>query len=79
MSVRLYYRHVEQAESYEVAEMNTAGNAYRAAIPAAYTDPHYPVEYYFEVRESPEKVTLWPGFGADRTNQPYFVVRDAAT
>jgi hypothetical protein len=74
-SVRMYYRHVNQAEPYQSAEMAVQGSTYRATIPAAYTDSPYPLQYYFEVRESAEKASLYPGFAPDLSNQPYFVVR----
>ena len=73
--VRLYYRHVNQAERYESADMAVAGSRYQAAIPATYTASNYPLEYYFELRQAPDHATLYPGFNPDRTNQPYFVVR----
>jgi hypothetical protein len=76
-SVRLYYRHVNQAERFESTEMQAQANAYRAAIPAAYTDSPFPLQYYFAVRESPEKVWLYPGFAPDLLNRPYFVVQRA--
>ncbi len=69
-SVRLYYRHVNQAERYQSVEMHAEGNRHLAAIPAEYTDSAYPLAYYFEVG-----ATLYPGFSADLTNQPYFTVR----
>jgi hypothetical protein len=75
VTVRLYYRHVNQAERYETVEMTAAGSRWRATIPGAYTAGTYPMEYYFELRESPSKATLHPGFAAGRANQPYFVVR----
>ena len=52
-SARLYYRHVNQAERYQTAEMQAADNRYRAAIPAAYTDSPFPLVYYFELKEAP--------------------------
>jgi len=73
-SVRLYYRHVNQAERFEDAAMQAQSGTYRAVIPAAYTDSHYALQYYFEVKESADKVWLYPGFAADLSNQPYFVV-----
>ncbi len=76
-SVRLYYRHVNQAERYQTVEMQLTGTSYRATIPADYTDTVYPLQYYFEVREKPERAWLYPGFEAELTNQPYFVVRKA--
>ena len=76
-SVRLYYRHVTQAERYETVGMTAAGSRWNATIPAAYTAGTYPIEYYFELRESPRRATLYPGFAAARANQPYFVIRSA--
>jgi hypothetical protein len=73
-SVRLYYRHVNQAERYESVEMEARGKVYRASIPAAYTDSPYPLQYYFEVKESAEKAWLHPGF-ADPSGMPYMVLR----
>ena len=73
--VRLFYRHVTQAERYESAPMTAAGSRWRSTIPAAYTTGPYPIEYYFELRQSQATATLHPGFAADRANQPYYVVR----
>jgi hypothetical protein len=73
-SVRMYYRHVSQAERFEAVEMQVQGDVYHASIPATYTDSPYPLQYYFQVKESPDKVWLHPGFAADLTNQPYYVV-----
>ena len=75
VSVRLFYRHVNQAERYETLEMQGQGNRYQAVIPAAYTNSSYPIQYYFELKEGPETAWLYPGFAADLANQPYFVVR----
>ncbi len=74
-SVRLYYRHVNQAERFESREMDAHNNQYRSTIPGTYTDSPYPLQYYFEVRERPEIATLYPGFAAELNNQPYFVLR----
>jgi hypothetical protein len=75
LAVRLHYRHVNQAERYQVAEMLRQGGIWRAAIPAAYTDSPFPLQYYFELREGSGKAALYPGFTPDLTNVPYFVVR----
>jgi hypothetical protein len=53
------------------------GQQFHATIPASYTASEYPLEYYFEVKESARKVSLYPGFSQSLTNQPYFVVRRA--
>ncbi len=75
LSARLYYRHVNQAERFESVAMEAHGDGYKAAIPGAYTDSPYPLQYYFELKSSPEQAWLHPGFAADLSNQPYFVVR----
>jgi hypothetical protein len=58
--------------------MQPRDRLYRATIPAAYTDSVFPLQYYFELRESPERAWLHPGFAADLANQPYYVVRRAS-
>jgi hypothetical protein len=75
-SVRLYYRHVNQAERYQSIAMQASGNLYRAAVPTEYTASEYPVEYYFEINRSGSS-QLYPGFSTSRPRQPYFVVRQA--
>jgi len=77
VSARIYYRHVTQAERYELAEMQLRNDRYCAAIPGAYTDSPYPLEYYFEVKHGRDSAWLYPGFTAQLNNQPYFVVRRA--
>jgi hypothetical protein len=76
-SVRLYYRHVNQAERFQIADMQRAGDQYRGSIPGAYTSSPFPLQYYFEIRLTAGKTTLYPGFAPDRMNQPYFVVQRA--
>jgi hypothetical protein len=77
-SVRLYYRHVNQSEHYESANMELQGRNYRATIPGSYAGPTYPLQYYFEPREGLDKAWLYPGFNTKLSNQPYFVVRNAS-
>jgi hypothetical protein len=76
-SVWLFYRHVNQAERYKSMEMPPHEDRYRAVIAATYTDSPYPLQYFFEVKESAASATLCPGLGAELTGQPYFVVRRA--
>jgi hypothetical protein len=77
LSGHLYYRHVNQSERYQVAELRAEGSNYRATIPANYLDALYPIQYYFELRQAPDKAWLYPGLSSDLANQPYFVVRPA--
>jgi hypothetical protein len=62
-------------ERYESAAMEIADGVCRASIPDGYTDSPYPLQYYFEFREEPDKAWLYPGFTASLANQPYFVLR----
>jgi len=76
-SVRLYYRHVNQAERWESHPMNSEGRVWRATISAEYTESLFPLQYYFELREEPHSAVLYPGLGDHLTNQPYFAARRA--
>jgi len=77
LAIRLYYRHVDQAEEYRSAEMLRDDNRFNAAIPASYTNSEYPLQYYFVLRRGAGNAWLFPGLGKDLRNQPYFVVRSA--
>ncbi len=68
-SVQLRYRRVNQSERFQSVEMQ-AGALYRAAIPAAYTQSPFPVQYYFEL----DSAAVYPGFNETLSNQPYFVI-----
>ena len=76
-SVRLFYRRVNQAERYQQMLMKASAGGFVAEIPARYTDSVYPLQYYFEVRQPGVRPLLYPGFGQDRVDSPYFVVRAA--
>ncbi len=73
ISARLFYRHVDQAERWESADFS--GN--EVSIPATYTKSPFAIQYFLELRQSPSRVTLYPGLGVDLTNQPYFVISQA--
>jgi hypothetical protein len=70
----LYYRHVNQAERWEKLEMKLNGKFFTATIPADYTATSYPIAYYFELKESPDKAGLYPGLQEDLINQPYLLI-----
>ena len=74
---RLYYRHVNQAERWQSAEMQAKGSGFHGLIPASYTASPYPMQYYFELKGGRDLSWLYPGFTPQLTNQPYFVVRQA--
>lgn len=73
-SVRLHFRHVNQGEDYQLTEMKPAGGgAYRAVIPADYTDSPFALQYFFEVRTK-ESAWLLPGLDPNAPAQPYYAV-----
>ncbi len=78
LGVRIYYRHVDQAERYESIDMSADGHRFTAAIPANYTHSKYPLQYYFEIRRTAEIAWIFPGLGNNLQNQPYFVIRAIA-
>jgi hypothetical protein len=71
----LWYRHVNAAERWSAEAMTYADGAWHGAVPAAYTDSPYPLQYYFEFRDAPARAWLFPGFEDALLNQPYVVVR----
>ena len=75
--VRLRYRHVNQAETWQMVEMELAEKNYHAVIPAAYTDSPFPMQYHFQIYANDGGVRLHPGLENRWQGQPYFVVRQA--
>jgi hypothetical protein len=73
--VRLRYRHVNQAETWRMVEMDLSGKDYAANIPADYTDSPFPLQYHFQVLASIGGARLYPGLQPGWQGQPYFVVR----
>jgi hypothetical protein len=72
---RVRYRHVHQAEAWQVAEMARQTDRWQATIPGDYTKSPYSVQYYFELRDSHKRTWLFPGFEAKLCNAPYFVAQ----
>jgi hypothetical protein len=73
--IELRYRHVNQGELWQEIEMQPAAGGFHAAIPAAYTDSPFPLQYYFRLRLGPGVVILNPGLETRFDGQPYYVVR----
>ena len=76
-SIRLFYRHINQGERYQTADMQGEGKSFMATIPADYTNSKFPLQYYFELRQDSASASLYPGFNKELANQPYFIVRQA--
>jgi len=73
--VVLHYRHVNQAERWQLVELTRNGAIFEGEIPAAYTTKRYALQYYFEIETGPAEATLFPPLAADLANVPYYVVR----
>jgi hypothetical protein len=84
-AAKLFYRHVQQAESWNVVAMQPSPDGFHAEIPASYTDSPYALTYYFELHPAQGRPTLFPGFNFTSGNQPcilgdapYLVLRQMA-
>ncbi len=73
-SVRLHYRHVNQAERWLSTEMQSGNGRHAAAIPADYTQSPYPLQYYFELIYTNNTASLYPPFNPTLSNQPYYAI-----
>ncbi len=73
-SVRLRYRHVNQAERWNVLDLDGENGVYAAAIPQEYTQSDFALEYYFELADATGAKWMYPGFNNALSNQPYFAV-----
>jgi hypothetical protein len=69
----LFYRRVNQADTWQSAKMDLDAGTHHATIPPDYTQSPYAIQYYFQVRDTTH-AWLLPGFNSDWSNQPYFVV-----
>jgi len=70
VAVRLYYRHVNQAERWESVEMQAPHGRYSATLPGKLHGLELSAQYYFELKQGPDIASLYPGFAADLTNSP---------
>jgi len=51
-SVRLRYRHVNQAERWNVLDLTGEDRIYAARDPQGYTQGEFGLEYYFELADA---------------------------
>ncbi|MFP5228668.1 MAG: hypothetical protein ACLGXA_13680 [Acidobacteriota bacterium] len=73
ITVRMRYRHVDQAERWQWLEMDRSERTYKGTIPGDYTHSAFPLEYFFELKRGNE-AWMAPGFDATLSNQPYYAV-----
>ena len=79
VGVRLNYRHVNQAESFEAVDLTRGDEGWTGVIPADYTASTYPLMYFFTVDHGAAGVTVHPGLEPELANQPYLVVMAGST
>ncbi|MGC2400118.1 MAG: hypothetical protein WA510_10065 [Acidobacteriaceae bacterium] len=72
-TVRLLYRHVNQAERWRSAEMQRSESGFHGSIPGDYTGSVYALQYYFVLMRG-SAAWLYPGFNTTLSNQPYYAV-----
>jgi hypothetical protein len=77
-AIKLWYRHVNQAEAWQSMLAKSDGGIWRAEIPASYTASPYPVQYYAEAWSAASTARLYPGFPDHAGAQPYIVLRRQA-
>jgi hypothetical protein len=73
-ATRLHFRHVNQAEAWQVVDAVPTNGGHTATIPAGYTNTTFPLQYYFDLRGT-RRADLFPGLADDLANQPYLVMR----
>ena len=78
-SVRLQYRHVNQAERWNAVALSGEDGAYAGAIPPEYTRSEFALEYYFELVDDRGAAWTHPGFNKTLSSQPYFVLFERTT
>ncbi len=74
-TIRLRYRRVNQAERWQELPIERTRDGFRGEIPGSYTRSPFPVQYYFKVSDSSERIWLEPGFDENLANPPYHLVR----
>jgi hypothetical protein len=73
-SVRLYYRHVDQAERWVTLAMQPSQEGFSASIPGEYTNSAFALQYYFALTQKTDAAWLYPGFNSTLSNQPYYAI-----
>jgi hypothetical protein len=72
-AVKLFFRHVNQAERWKSVPMQKNQQTYTAEIPGEYTNSPYPLQYYFELSNE-SSAWFYPAFNATLSNQPYYAL-----
>lgn len=73
-TVRLFYRHVDQAERWASVEASHDASRFTGVIPADYTQSDFPLQYYFVLENGKGSAWMFPGLNKTLSNQPYFAI-----
>jgi len=76
-SAKLWYRHVNQAETFQSLEATQTADQFQAVIPAAYAETPFAIQYYWELRHKGGQVRQYPGFQPGFSGVPYYVMKRA--
>lgn len=74
----LHYRHLNQSEDYETAEMERVSDGFAAVLPSSYTTAAFPLVYFAEVHTDGDHPVFVPAFNETLSNQPYELVHSTA-
>jgi hypothetical protein len=77
LSARLRYRRLDQSQAYDEVEMTRADGGFVATIPGAVTGSGFPIQYRAVFVDAEGDAWLHPGLGAELSEQPYHVIRQA--
>jgi hypothetical protein len=71
--LRLYYRHLDQAEDWNVIDMKTSGpSEYEGVVPAEFVVPNWDITYQIEAVDVTRAGTFYPDFDK---RDPFVVVQ----
>ncbi|MEQ4209153.1 hypothetical protein [Actinopolymorpha sp. B9G3] len=70
-----HYRHVNQGEDFETAEMRWNGARYQVTVPGSYTDSDFALMYYFTIHDAGGDAWISPGLEDSLARQPYHLLR----
>jgi hypothetical protein len=70
-----HYRHVNQGEDFETAEMRWNGARYQVTVPGSYTDSDFALMYYFTIHDAGGDAWILPGLEESLAHQPYHLLR----
>jgi hypothetical protein len=77
LEVVLHYRHVDQSQTFQRVTMAPTDDGYVGTIDGEYTASHFPLMYFFSVKDRTGRQAIVPGFEPGLANQPYLLLHSA--